>query len=78
MKDPLGFSHSKGTQGTTGGKENNSCDLGGNRTRDLRIRSTVNLSTERRDQTEKVGDDLGVNVESRRRESRGTYDCCAT
>ena len=36
-------------------------DLGGNRTHDLR--------------TGKVGDDLGS--ESRRRESKGTYECCA-
>ena len=31
----------------------------GNRTHDLRIRSTVTLPTELRDRTEKVGDDLG-------------------
>ena len=36
MKDPLGISPSKGKQGTTRGKEN-SFDLGGNRTHDLRI-----------------------------------------
>ena len=32
--------------------------LGGNRTHDLRIRSTVTLPTELRGRTEKVGDDF--------------------
>ena len=41
-----------------------SFDLGGNRTHDLRIRSTVTLPIELRCRTEKVGDDLGG--ESRR------------
>ena len=72
MKDPLGVSPSKGNQGTTRGKEKKSFDLGGNRTHDLRIRSTVTLPTELRGQTKKVGDDLGG--ESRRRESKGTYE----
>ena len=53
----------------------NSFDLGGNRTHDLRTRPTVALPTELRGRTEKVGDDLGG--ESRRRESKGTYECCA-
>ena len=75
MKDPLGVSPSKGNQGTTRDKEKNSFDLGGNRTHDLRIRSTVTLPTELRGRTEKVGNDLGG--ESRRRESKGTYECCA-
>ena len=75
MKDPLGVSRSKGNQGTTRGKEKNSFDLGGNRTHDLRIRSTVTLPTELRGRTEKVGDDLGG--ESQRRKSKGTYECCA-
>ena len=74
MKDPLGISPSKGNQGTTRGKEN-SFDLGGNRTHDLRIRSTVTLPTELRGRAEKPGVDLGG--ESRRRESKGTYECCA-
>ena len=52
-----------------------SFDLGGNRTDDLRIRSTVTLPTELQSSTEKVGDDL--DGESRRRESKGTYECCA-
>ena len=38
-----------------------SFDLGGNRTHDLRIRSTVSLPTELRGRTEKVGDDKVVN-----------------
>ena len=74
MNNPLGVSPSKGKQGTTRGKEN-SFDLGGNRTHDLRIRSTVTLPTELQGRTEKVGDDL--DGESRRRESKGTYKCCA-
>ena len=61
MKDPLGLSPSKGNQGTTRGKEKNSFDLGGNRTHDLWIRSTVTLPTELRGRTEKVGDDQVVN-----------------
>ena len=75
MKDPLGVSPSKGSQGNTRGKEKKSFDLGGNRTHDLRIKSTVTLPTELRGRTEKVGDDYGG--ESRRRESKGTYECCA-
>ena len=47
----------------------NSFDHGGNRTHDLRIRSTVTLPTELRGRIEEVGDDLGG--ESRRRESKG-------
>ena len=69
VNNPLGVSPSKGNQGTTRG------NLGGNRTHDLRIRSTVTLPTELRGRTEKVGDDL--DGESRRRESKGTYECCA-
>ena len=74
MNDPLGVSPSKGKQGTTRGKEI-SFDLGGNRTHDLRIRSSVTLPTELQGRTEKVGDDL--DGESWRRESKGTYECCA-
>ena len=40
-------------------RNGSSFDLGGNRTHDLRIRSTVALPTELRGHTEKVGDDLG-------------------
>ena len=43
MNNPLGVSPSQGNQGTTRGKEKN---LGGNRTHDLRIRSTNALPTE--------------------------------
>ena len=57
MDNPLGVSPSKGNQVTTRGKER-IFDLGGNRTHDLRIRSTVTLPTELRGRTEKVGDDL--------------------
>ena len=56
MNNPLGVSPSKGNQVTTRGKEK-IFDLGGNRTHDLRIRSTVTLPTELRGRTEKVGDD---------------------
>ena len=42
MNNPLGVSPSKGKQGTT---KKNFFDLGGNRTNDLRIRSTVTLPT---------------------------------
>ena len=45
-----------------------SFDLGGNRTHDLRIRSTVTLPTELRGRTEKVRDEYGG--ESRRRERK--------
>ena len=69
MNNPLGVNPSKGKQGTTRGKEK-SFDLGGNRTHDLRIRSTVTLPTELRGRTEKVVDGLGG--ESRRRGSKGT------
>ena len=74
MNNPLGVSPSKGKQGTTRAKKK-SFDLGGNRTHDLRIRSTVTLPTELQGRTEKVGDDLCGG--SRRRESKGTYECCA-
>ena len=63
MNNPLGVSPSKGNQGTNPHEvKKNSFDLGGNRTHDLRIRSTVTLPTELRGQTEKVGDDSRVNV----------------
>ena len=75
MKDSLGISPSKGNQGTPRGKEKNSFDLSGNRIHGLRIRSTVTLPTELRGRTGKVWGDLGG--ESRRRESKGTYECCA-
>ena len=54
----------KGIRETNEAKKN-SFYLAGNRTHDLRIRSTVTLPTELCGRTEKVGDDLGG--ESRRR-----------
>ena len=63
MNNPLGVSPSKGIREPHEVKKK-SFDLGGNRTHDLRIRSTVTLPTELRGRTEKVGDDLGG--ESRR------------
>ena len=57
MNNPLGVSPSKLKQGTTRGKEKIFA-LGGNRTHDLRIRSTVTLPTELQGRTEKVGDDF--------------------
>ena len=74
MKDPLGVSPSKGESGNHTRQRKIYFDLGGNRTHDLRIRSTVTLPTELRGRTEKVGDDLGG--ESRRKESKSTYECC--
>ena len=55
MNNPLSVSPSKGNQGTTRRKEKNLFDLGGNRTHDLRIRSTVTLPGELRGRTENVG-----------------------
>ena len=74
MNNPLGVSLSKGNQEPHEVKKK-SFDLGGNRTHDHRIRSTVTLPTELRGRTEKVGNDLGG--ESRRRESMGTNERCA-
>ena len=70
MKDPLGISPSKENQGTTQSKEKILFYLGGNRTHDLQIRSTVTLPTELRGWTEEVRDDIGG--ESQRRERKGT------
>ena len=55
MKDPLGVGPSKGIREPHEVKKK-SFDFGGNRTHDLRIRSTVTLPTELRGRTEKVGD----------------------
>ena len=74
MKDPLGVSPSKGNQRTTPGK-GKILLTSRESTHDLRIRSTVTLPTELRGRTEKTGYDLGG--ETRRRESKGTYVCCA-
>ena len=70
-----GVSPSKGIREPHEVKKKSFDLVGGNRTHDLRIRSTVTLPTDLRGRTEKVGDDLGG--ESRRRESKGTYECCA-
>ena len=56
--NPLGVSPSKGKQGSSHEAKKKSFDLGGNRTHDLRIRSTVTLPTELQGRTEKVGDDF--------------------
>ena len=74
MTNPLGINPSKGNQGTTRGKEKK-IDLGGNQTHNLRIRSNITLPTDTPSQAEKVGDDSGG--ESRQKESKGTYECCA-
>ena len=58
MNNPLGVSPSKGKQEPHEANKK-SFDLGGNRTHDLRIRSSVTLPTELQGRTEKVGDDLG-------------------
>ena len=76
MKDPLGVSPSKGNQGTTRGKEKillNSVGIEPT-TSGLDLPLLCRLSYVR-GRTEKVGDDLGG--ELRRRESKGTYECCA-
>ena len=75
MNNPLGVSPSKGNREPHEVKKK-SFDLGGNRTHVLKIRSTLTLPTEPRGRTEKVGDDLG-GESRRRRESKGTYECCA-
>ena len=58
MNNPLGVSPSKGKEKTISPREphevkKKSFDLGGNRTRDLQIRSTVSLPTELRGRTER-------------------------
>ena len=58
MNNLLDVSPSKGKRGPHEAKKK-SFDLGGNRTHDLRIRSTVTLLTELQGRTEKVADDLG-------------------
>ena len=74
MQNLLGVSPSKGNQGTTRGKEKILLTS-------LGIEPTTSgldlpLFCRLRGRTENVGDDLGG--ESRRRESKGTYECCAT
>ena len=69
MNYPLGVSPSKGNQGTTRGKEKILLTSVGIEptTSGLDLPLLCRLSYE-------VGDDLGG--ESRRRESKGTYECC--
>ena len=76
MNNPLGVSPSKGRQGTTRGKEK-SFDLGGNRTHDFRIRSTVTLPTELQGRTEKAGDDF-MNVVPRSTRNTSTSSTSST
>ena len=52
MNNPLGVSHSIGNGRETHEVKKKSFDLGGNRTHDPRIRSTVTLPTELRGRTE--------------------------
>ena len=58
MNNPLSVSPSKRKQGTTRGKGKTNFDLGGNRTHDLRFRSTVTLPTDLQGRTEKVVESL--------------------
>ena len=67
MNNPLGVSPSKGNQGTTRGKEK-SFDLGGNLDLPLLCRLSYEVA-QRKSGTILDG-------ESRRRESKGTYECC--
>ena len=75
MKDPLGVSPSKGNQGTTRGKEKlRLTSVGIEPTTsglDLPLLHRLSYEVGQR----KVGDDLGG--ASRRRETKGTYECCA-
>ena len=75
MKDPLGVSPSKGNQGTTRGKEKFLLTSVGIEPTTSGLDLPLLCRLELRDRTEKVGDDLGS--QSRRRESKCTYECCA-
>ena len=72
MKDPLGVSPSKGNQGTTRGKEKVLLTSVGIEPTtsglDLPLLRRLSYEVE-----QEVGEDLGG--ESRRRESKGTYEC---
>ena len=74
MNNPRALALVKGNREPHEAKKK-SFDLGGNRTHDFRIRSTVTLPTELQGRTEKVGTIL--DGESQRRENKGTYECCA-
>ena len=75
-KDLLGVSPSKRNQGTTPGKEKILLTSVGieHTTSGIDLPLLVILPTELRGRTEKVGGDLGG--KSRRRESKGTHECC--
>ena len=75
MKDPLGVSPNKGNQGATRGKEKNLLTQVGIEptTSGLGLPLLCRLSYEVGQR--KSGTILGG--ESRRRESKGTYECCA-
>ena len=78
MKDPLGVNPSEGNQGTTRGKEKFLLTSVGIEPTTSGLDLSLDLPTlpiELRGRTEKVGDDNGG--ASRRRESKGTYECCA-
>ena len=76
IKDPLGVSPSKENQGTTRGKEKIILpSVGIEPTTSGLDLPFCTLPTELRGRTKKVGDDLGG--ESRRRESKRTFECCA-
>ena len=62
MNNPLGVIALVKGNGEPHEVKKKSFDLGGNRTHDLQIRSTVTLSTELRGRTEKVGDDSWVQL----------------
>ena len=68
MNNPLGGSPSKGNQGPHEAKKK-SFDLGGNRTHDLRIRSTVSLPTELRGREKVAAQHSYVPLISLRRDS---------
>ena len=75
MNNPLSVSPSKGNQGTTRGKKNLLTSVGIEPTTsglDLPLLCCLSYEVVQR----KSGTILGG--ESRRRESKGTYECCAT
>ena len=74
MNNPLGVSPSKGKQGTTRGKEKSLTSVGIKPTTSgLDLPSLCQLSYKVAQR--KLGTIL--DGESRRRESKGTYECCA-
>ena len=66
MNNPLGISLVKGNREPHEAKKN-TFDLGGNRTHDLRIRSTVTLLTGLQGRTENVGDDIRWRIAVKRK-----------